>query len=91
MVAIYYKEGEKTCKETDAFFLSADTCSCLLWVDLNDATLEEIKHVEHELQINLPDEETAEEIELSSRYYETDDSVIINSNFLVEKDDGILV
>jgi len=87
MVAIYYKKDDKTCKESNAFFLTKEECPNLLWVDLNDPTQEEILHIEKILEINIPDEETAEEIELSSRYYETEDSVIINSNFLVEKDD----
>jgi magnesium transporter len=59
----------------------------LLWVDLNDPSADELRHVEKTLGIKFPDEEAAEEIELSSRYIELEDSVIINSNFLVEKDD----
>jgi magnesium transporter len=87
MVAIYYKQENKTCKSSDAFSFTQENFSAILWIDMNDATTEEILHVEKILDINIPDEATAEEIEQSSRYSETEKNIVINTNFLVEKDD----
>jgi len=87
MVAIYYKDSLKIYKQSDAYFVTEASLPEIIWIDLNNATEEEKRHIETSLNIKFPDEETAEEIELSSRYIEMEDYIIINSNFLVESDD----
>ena len=56
----------------------------LLWIDLNDVTVEVESELEQFLKIYIQEEEEMEEIEISSRYMETEDSVVVNSNFLLD-------
>jgi magnesium transporter len=57
----------------------------LIWIDLNDASEEIETELEEFLKIYIQEDEEIEEIEMSSRYMQTDDSIVANSNFL--KDD----
>ncbi len=57
----------------------------LIWIDLNDASEEIETELEQFLKIYIQEDEEIEEIEMSSRYMQTDDSIVANSNFL--KDD----
>jgi magnesium transporter len=55
-----------------------------LWIDLNDVTLEVESELEQFLKIYIQEEEEMEEIEISSRYMETSDSIVLNSSFLLD-------
>lgn len=55
----------------------------ILWVDLFKATAEEIEQIEQKFDIKLPTKHEREEIELSSRYWEDNRSIKINSYFFV--------
>lgn len=59
----------------------------LIWLDLFSPTPEEIKSVEEVLKIELPTRQESEEIEFSSRYWEDDTGIEINTYFLVRQDD----
>jgi magnesium transporter len=52
------------------------------WVDLQDPTTEQIKEVEIFYGIKFPTRQQQEEIETSSRYLETAESIKINSTFI---------
>lgn len=56
----------------------------LLWLDLNDVTEEVEAALEQFLKIYIQEEEEMEEIEISSRYIETTDTLVANSRFLLE-------
>ncbi len=56
----------------------------LLWIDLDDVALDVESELEQFLKIYIQEEEEMEEIEMSSRYMETVDSIVANSNFLLE-------
>ena len=56
----------------------------ILWIDLNDVTIDEESQLEQFLKIEVQEEEEIEEIEISSRYIETDDTIVANSNFLID-------
>ncbi|MCQ2349247.1 MAG: magnesium/cobalt transporter CorA [Paludibacteraceae bacterium] len=56
----------------------------LLWLDLNDVTEEVEEALEQFLKIYIQEEEEMEEIEISSRYIETTDTLVANSKFLLE-------
>jgi magnesium transporter len=58
--------------------------SSFLWIDLNDVTDEVEEELEDFLKIYIQEEEEIEEIEISSRYIETSDTLVANSNFLLE-------
>ena len=59
----------------------------LLWIDLNDVSDGVEDELEQFLKIYIQEEEEMEEIEMSSRYMETEDSVVANSNFLLDNFD----
>lgn len=54
----------------------------LIWIDLNDVSEEIETELEQFLKIYIQEDEEIEEIEMSSRYMQTDDSIVANSNFL---------
>ncbi|MBR4688281.1 MAG: magnesium and cobalt transport protein CorA, partial [Bacteroidales bacterium] len=53
-----------------------------VWIDLVDPTGEEKRAVEAFLGTEIQSRAQAEEIESSSRYFETDDAIFANTNFL---------
>ncbi|ETK13473.1 hypothetical protein T235_00450, partial [Tannerella sp. oral taxon BU063 isolate Cell 8/11] len=55
----------------------------LLWIDLNDVPEEAESRLEQFLKIYIQEEEEMEEIEISSRYMETENSLVANSRFLL--------
>ena len=61
--------------------------SQLIWLDLFSPTPDEIRSVEEVLKIELPTRQESEEIEFSSRYWEDDTGIEINTYFLVRQDD----
>lgn len=54
----------------------------LIWIDLNDVSEAIETELEQFLKIYIQEDEEIEEIEMSSRYIQTDDSIVANSNFL---------
>lgn len=59
-----------------------------VWIDLVEATQEEILGVEKRFEIELFTRQEAEEIESSSKYSEINDEINVNSNFLFRTEDG---
>jgi len=55
-----------------------------VWIDLNDVSEEVENELEQFLKIYIQEEEELEEIEISSRYMETTDSIVANSTFLLD-------
>ena len=81
---IFYRDGNriKIAKTLDV--LKEVSMKELLWIDLNDVTVEVESELEQFLKIYIQEEEEMEEIEISSRYMETEDSIVVNSNFLLD-------
>jgi magnesium transporter len=88
MVAVYHRNGEKITKENTLDNLGAISLEKFIWIDLNFSSDEEKSAVEKLFNVRLQTKQQAEEIEQSSRYIESEDHIIVNSNFLVEKEDG---
>ncbi|MDD2837868.1 MAG: magnesium/cobalt transporter CorA [Sulfuricurvum sp.] len=55
----------------------------IAWIDMLQPTAEEIERIEALFDITLPTKQEREEIELSSRYWEDQRSIMINSYFFV--------
>ncbi|ULB35365.1 MULTISPECIES: magnesium/cobalt transporter CorA [Proteiniphilum] len=64
-------------------FLKSNPIQNFLWIDLNDVDEEIENELEDFLKIYIQEEEEMIEIEMSSRYIETNDTLIVNSNFLL--------
>ncbi len=56
----------------------------IVWIDLLDVSDKTEDTLEGFLKIDIQEDEEMEEIEMSSRYIQTDDSIVANSNFLRE-------
>lgn len=79
----YHDEGKlKISKNLD--MVKKVTLKDLIWIDLNDVSDAIETELEQFLKIYIQEDEEIEEIEMSSRYMQTDDSIVANSNFLQE-------
>lgn len=56
----------------------------LIWIDLNDVPDAIETELEQFLKIYIQEDEEIEEIEMSSRFVQTDDSVVVNAGFLLD-------
>lgn len=82
MLRIYYKKNTRLAKESDVESLREIPMDDMVWVDLQNPTLEEKITIETYFDIKYSSEEESQEIESSSRFSEMDNEIIINSNFL---------
>lgn len=82
MLRIYYKKDKRLAKESDIGLLRTIPLKDLVWVDLQNSTVEEKVTIETYFDIKYSSEEESTEIESSSRFNELDEELIINSNFL---------
>lgn len=63
-------------------FLKTNPIKNFLWIDLNNVDEEIESELEDYLKIYIQEEEEMIEIEMSSRYIETEESLVVNFNFL---------
>jgi len=87
MITIFYRTGCKVdyCQsETEFAALNRED---VLWIDLLDPSGEEKRATEAFLGTEIQSRAQAEEIESSSRYYETDNAVFANTNYLTPTGD----
>lgn len=80
---IFYKEREKIRIARNLDILKEINKKDIIWIDLLDVKAEEESELEQFLKIYIQEDEEMEEIEISSRYIQTDDSIVANSNFLL--------
>jgi magnesium transporter len=79
---IFYHEDNKIKISKSLDILKKVNLKELVWIDLNDVSEEIENKLEEFLKIYIQEDEEIEEIEMSSRYMQTDDSIVANSNFL---------
>lgn len=78
----YHKDGiVRLSRSLD--FLKSNPINSFLWIDLCDVDEEVENELEDFLKIYIQEEEEMIEIEMSSRYIETNDTLVVNSNFLL--------
>jgi len=82
-IKLYYHEGGRIKMSRSIDFLKTTPIEKFLWIDLHDVDEEVENQLEDFLKIYIQEEEEMEEIELSSRYIETADTLVVNSNFLL--------
>ncbi|MHC1705247.1 MAG: magnesium/cobalt transporter CorA [Tenuifilaceae bacterium] len=90
MIAIFHKAINRIVHEIEISRLSEIDYEDLLWVDLVSPTSEEKEIVETFFNVNLQTRQQAEEIESSSRYSETENLIIANSNFLIHQENSFI-
>ena len=91
MITIYLKQYNKIVRNADVKLFDELGYDDILWIDLMSPTIKEQKGVENFLEINLQTRQQVEEIESSSKYSETENSIICNSNFFVSTDDSFVI
>lgn len=87
-VRIFYQEGERFRISKSMQTLKEVPTSDLLWIDLIDVAVEVESELEQFLKIYIQEDEEMEEIEISSRYMETEDGIVANSSFLLDDFDA---
>lgn len=60
----------------------------ILWIDLMSPTEDEKQWTENTFNIHFPSKQEMEEIEISSRYWEDEETITINAYFLVHEAEG---
>ncbi|MEI6594728.1 MAG: CorA family divalent cation transporter [Bacteroidota bacterium] len=84
MIRIYYKNGNAVMKDTNIRHLS--TLDNIIWVDMQSPLQEEEEFVETTCGISIQTPQEIAEIESSSRYFERNNEITANSNFLKMED-----
>jgi magnesium transporter len=80
MMRVYYQRQTRVQKVQTLSQL--ETLDGLIWIDLQNPSAAEIADVEANFEFKFQSRQQQLEIESSSRYFETDDEIIANSNFL---------
>jgi magnesium Mg(2+) and cobalt Co(2+) transport protein (corA) len=82
-VKLFYHKDNAIRMSRSIEFLKITPIKNFLWIDLNNVDEEIETELEDYLKIYIQEEEEMVEIEMSSRYMETADSLVVNSNFLL--------
>jgi magnesium transporter len=87
LINCYVKKGNRlTVIEGVEFLDDNGDKSSVIWIDMFLPTIGEIRAVENLFDMKFPTKQESEEIELSSRYWEEDNRIEINSYFLINSD-----
>jgi len=79
---LFYQEEGKIKISKSLEILKKVNMKDVIWIDLIDASDAVETELEQFLKIYIQEDEEIEEIEMSSRYIQTEDSIVANSNFL---------
>ncbi|MBF7070460.1 magnesium/cobalt transporter CorA [Aliarcobacter butzleri] len=86
MINCYVKKGNRlTVVEGVEFIDNNEDKNSVIWIDMLLPTIDEIRAVENLFDMKFPTKQESEEIELSSRYWEEDNRIEINSYFLINE------
>ena len=91
MSTIYLKQYNKIIRNADPKLFDELGYDDILWIDLLNPTIKEQKAVEGFMEISLQTKQQVEEIESTSKYSETENAIISNSNFFVPTGDSFVV
>ncbi|AFL68944.1 magnesium/cobalt transporter CorA [Sulfurospirillum barnesii] len=90
MIRCFFRNSNKLEVITDFndFYEDEDKKDKVVWLDMLLPTHAEISFVEETFGIDFPTKQESEEIETSSRYWEEDKKIEINSFFLISNEEG---
>ncbi len=86
MITIYLKQYNKIIRNADTELFDDLGFDDILWIDMVQPTIKEQKAVENFMEISLQTKQQVEEIESTSKYSETENAIISNSNFFIPID-----
>lgn len=85
MVTVYFKDDRSVGKEFGLQELPNLMLSEISWIDLTEPTKEEQEIVEKLLSVKFLTRQQAEEIESTSKYSETQNCILVNTNYYIDK------
>lgn len=85
MITIYLKNNRKPLHNVSSDNLEKIDRKDILWIDLDNPTGDEKNTIENFLDLKLLTRAQAEEIESTSKYSETPESIISNCNYFISK------
>lgn len=91
MITIYLKQHNKIIRNADIEIFDSLGFDDILWIDLLSPTIKEQKAVEEFMDIDLLSKQEAEEIESTSKYSETENAIVSNSNFFLPQGESFSV
>ncbi|MFI3330620.1 MAG: CorA family divalent cation transporter [Rikenellaceae bacterium] len=91
MITIYLKQHNKIVRNADLKLFDELGYDDILWIDLHSPTIKEQKAVEDFMEINLQTRQQVVEIESSSKYSETENAIITNSNFFITTGNNFMI
>ena len=91
MITIYLKQYNKIIRNADTRLFDELGYDDILWIDMSLPTIKEQKAVENFMEISLQTKQQVEEIESTSKYSESENAIVSNSNFFVPTGDSFVV
>ena len=91
MITIYLKQYNKIIRNADVDLFDDLGYDDILWIDMISPSIKEQKAVENFMEISLQTKQQVEEIESTSKYSETENAIISNSNFFVPTGESFVV
>ena len=91
MITIYLKQYNKIIRNADTRLFDELGYDDILWIDMLLPTIKEQKAVENFMEISLQTKQQVEEIESTSKYSETENAIISNSNFFIPTGESFLI
>ncbi|MFI3280265.1 MAG: CorA family divalent cation transporter [Rikenellaceae bacterium] len=91
MITLYLKQYNKIIRNADTKLFDDLGFDDILWIDLLTPSIKEQKAVENFMEISLQTRQQIEEIETTSKYSETENAIISNSNFFIPFDQSFNV
>lgn len=85
MVNVYFKDDNSIGKEFSLQELPNLKLSEISWIDLTEPTKDEQEIVEKLLSVKFLTRQQAEEIESTSKYSETQNCILVNTNYYIDK------
>ena len=91
MITIYLKQYNKIIRNADIELFEELGYDDILWIDMITPSIKEQKAVENFMEISLQTKQQVEEIESTSKYSESENAIISNSNFFIQTGDSFVV
>ncbi len=91
MITLYLKQFNKIIRNADLKLFDSLNCEDVLWIDMLDPSFKEQRIVETFMDISLQTRQQIEEIETTSKYSESENSIISNSNFFLPQEEDFII
>ncbi|MFI3318947.1 MAG: CorA family divalent cation transporter [Rikenellaceae bacterium] len=91
MITLYLKQYNKIIRNADLEIFDELGYDDILWIDMFMPSIKEQRVVENFMEISLQTRQQIEEIEITSKYFETENAIYSNSNFIAPKDESFAV